>query len=232
MADETRLRILRSAGPIFADKGFEGTTVREICGAAEVNLASVNYHFGSKETLYLKAVQLAHREKLVRVPPPTWPAEASAEEKLRAFVRTILNRCLGEGVVGWETRLLMREMLQPTHACRPLVEEFIRPQFDQLLELLTDVLPPQAPQPVRHRIAFSIVGQCLHYRVASEFVALLIGDERDTGAYSIDTLSEHIVRFSLAGIRAFQTAEPPVRSGEGTQPQRAMPGRISVPSTN
>ncbi|MBX3436482.1 MAG: CerR family C-terminal domain-containing protein [Planctomycetaceae bacterium] len=208
MADETRLRILRTAGPIFAECGFEATTVREICAAAEVNLASVNYHFGSKETLYLETVQFAHREKLLRVPLPAWPPHATAEDKLRLFVRTILNRCLGDGAVGWETRLLMREMLHPTHACRPLVEEFIRPQFDQLLELLAEVLPESTDLVVRQRIAFSIVGQCLHYRFANEFVVLLIGAERDSEAYSIDALCDHITKFSLAALAAFQLDSP------------------------
>lgn len=232
MSDETRLRIVRSSGPIFAEKGFEGTTVRELCAAAEVNLAAVNYHFGSKETLYLEVVQLAHREKLLRVPPPQWPEGASAEEKLRAFVRTILNRCLGEGVVGWETRLLMREMLQPTHACRPLVEEFIRPQFNQLLTFLAEVLPPQTPRPVCHRVAFSIVGQCLHYRFASEFVDLLVGEERESGEYSIDTLTEHITRFSLAGIDAFRTGESSPRHDHEAPHQTLESNKISISAAN
>ncbi len=208
MADDTRLRILRAGGPIFAGGGFEGTTVREICAAADVNLASVNYHFGSKETLYLETVQLAHQEKLLRVPPAAWPADASPQDKLRVFVGTILNRLLGEGDIGWETRLLMREMIHPTHACRPLVEDYIRPQFDQLLDVLAELLPDTTEPSVRHRVAFSIVGQCLHYRFASEFVSLLIGDERSTGAYSIEELSEHITRFSLGGLEAFRNEQP------------------------
>ncbi|MGD9855126.1 MAG: CerR family C-terminal domain-containing protein [Planctomycetaceae bacterium] len=231
MADETRLRILRTAGPIFAESGFEATTVREICAAAGVNLASVNYHFGSKETLYLESVQFAHREKLLRVPPPQWPAGASAEEKLRIFVRTILNRCLGEGIVGWETRLLMREMLHPTHACRPLVEEFIRPQFDQLLDVLSEVLPESTEQSVRHRIAFSIVGQCLHYRFASEFVSLLIGEEFESGGFSIDALSTHITRFSLGGVGAFQCEGRPRIHQDVTPGGRAEQHRVATSST-
>jgi hypothetical protein len=48
------------------------------------------------------------------------------------------------------------------------------------------------------------VGQCLHYRVASEFVSLLIGEEFGSPAYSVEALAEQITRFSLAGIRGFQ----------------------------
>ena len=57
----TRSRILNAAGPVFADKGFRDATVRDICQAASVNLASVNYHFGDKQRLYIESVKEAHR---------------------------------------------------------------------------------------------------------------------------------------------------------------------------
>ena len=48
---DTRQRILDAAELLFTEQGFEATTLRQITGAAEVNLAAVNYHFGSKEEL-------------------------------------------------------------------------------------------------------------------------------------------------------------------------------------
>ena len=58
-SDETRARIIEAAGPIFAEKGFRDATVREICDAAEVGLASVNYHFRDKQQLYVDVVEAA-----------------------------------------------------------------------------------------------------------------------------------------------------------------------------
>ena len=58
--DETRQRILESAGKCFAAKGFASTTVREVCAAAGVNVAAINYHFGDKRRLYVEAVKHAH----------------------------------------------------------------------------------------------------------------------------------------------------------------------------
>src|SRR5512140_3630828 len=48
---DTRQRILDAAECLFTEHGFDATTLRQITGAAEVNLAAVNYHFGSKEEL-------------------------------------------------------------------------------------------------------------------------------------------------------------------------------------
>jgi len=59
----TKNKILDAAEQLFADKGFNGTSLREITGAAGVNLAAVNYHFGSKKEL-IKAVMSRYMDKL------------------------------------------------------------------------------------------------------------------------------------------------------------------------
>ena len=53
---ESRQRLLEVAEELFAHRGFDGTTVREICDRAGMNVAAVNYHFGDKETLFVEAV--------------------------------------------------------------------------------------------------------------------------------------------------------------------------------
>ncbi|MCA9077876.1 MAG: CerR family C-terminal domain-containing protein [Planctomycetaceae bacterium] len=218
MADDTRLRILRVAGPIFAENGYEGTTIREICAAADVNVASVNYHFGGKETLYVETVAHAYGERLQRVPPAAWSPEATPAEQLHAFVTTILKRCLGEGDVGWESRLLMREMLEPTDACRMVIGEYVRPQWNQLAQILDRLLPADTEEHVRQQIAFSIVGQCVYYRMANELVLMLIGGDWQSDPYSIERLAQHITQFSLAGIHGF--ADP------GKQPNLRQADRV------
>lgn len=49
---ETKVKIIEAAGELFAQKGYEGTSVREIASLADVNLASINYHFENKQNLY------------------------------------------------------------------------------------------------------------------------------------------------------------------------------------
>ena len=56
--DTTRERIADAAGEIFAERGFDGTTVRDICQRAGANIAAVNYYFGDKQRLYLEALAL------------------------------------------------------------------------------------------------------------------------------------------------------------------------------
>ncbi len=216
MSDETKQRVLEAAGPIFAEQGYGAATIREICSAAGANLASVNYHFGGKAGLYLETVQLAYRRRSAQVPAPEWSADTPPEEKLRSFIRTLLNRILPTRDADWPMRLLMREMLQPTHACHAVVEEYIRPQFERLMQVIGEMVPAGTRRCDRERLAFSIVGQCLHYRMVRGFSSLLLPLEEWNTLTDVESLTEHITSFSLAGIRQ--------RSGRGSSRHNNSPG--------
>lgn len=207
VADDTRERVLHAAGPIFAQKGFESATVREICATAGVNVSSVNYHFGDKQTLYIETIRLAHTLRVLDVSPPTWPVDTTAREKLTIFVHNLLARVIGTDELNWHTRILMREMLEPTAACRPIVEDFVRPQHNRLLAIIGELAPDTHAQH-REKIAFSIVGQCLHYRFAREFVAILVSTADRERHFQLEQLAEHITEFSLAALSALSDTQP------------------------
>jgi AcrR family transcriptional regulator len=197
--DEARSRILDAAGPIFAEKGFEAGTVREICQRAGVNVAAVNYHFGDKERLYVEAVRRAHQPADEPMELIQWPPGTPPEVKLRDYIEAMLARMLSERT-PWQRQLMMREMLAPTFACRELVQVNIRARFGQLLEILDEILPPDCPAHRRHQIGFSVVGQALYYHVASDVVTMLIGEEERAAHYGIDQLADHITQFCLAAL--------------------------------
>src|SRR5262245_23644582 len=131
-ADKTRERILEAAGELFAERGFEGTTVRDICQAAGANVAAVNYYFRDKERLYTEAVVRAHRWRLDQAELPTWDAGTPPREKLADFIHTFFRRVLGGPDDTWRTKLVMREIMQPSAACAEVAQSNIRPQFEIL----------------------------------------------------------------------------------------------------
>jgi AcrR family transcriptional regulator len=210
-SDDTASRLLNAAGPIFAEKGFQGSTVREICAAAGVNLASVNYYFRDKERLYIETVKRAARLRAEQAPMPEWPENTPTAIKLRSFIYTILVRLLTSEEAPWQIRLMQREVMQPTSACRELVEEYIRPQFEVLQRIIGEAVPPDTPPHTRRQIAFSVIGQCLHYRMASDVVRLLVPADELAGRYTTDQLADHIAAFSLAALGL----APPLGSGPG-----------------
>lgn len=210
MSDDTRERILAAAGPIFATKGIESATIREICQSAGVNVAAVNYHFGDKEHLYLETVRLAHRSRTEHAPPEALVTASTAEERLAAFIRMSLQRMLTTAEHDWQTGLLLREMMHPTQACRTVVEEFIRPNHDMLLSIVSELVPPGIPEHRLEQIAFSIIGQCMLYRVAREFVGILIPREQREKKFQIDQLAEHITAFSISALAEMHCVSPTI----------------------
>jgi len=196
--DDTRQRLINLAGEMFAEHGFHAATVREICRQAQANVAAVNYYFGDKMGLYLEAVQAAHcgGPQMIR---PEWPAGISAEDKLRFFIRRWLEHFLDERRPSWHTRLMLCEMADPTEACAKLVEAYIRPMANTLRDILRELSPPHVSEKQRWLIGFSIVGQCLFYKVHRPIAELLL--EADSRAMlTIDVLADHIGRFSLAAL--------------------------------
>lgn len=203
--DSTRDRILIEAGKIFARKGFRATTVREISDAAEVNLASINYYFGDKKSLYIETVVLAREMRVQQVPSPKWAENTAPEEKLADFIRLILARLVAMKSEPWQVRLLMREILEPTDACRRLIEEYFRPFFEVLLTIVDDIVGVRLDDPVRQKIGFSIIGQCLYYRFAADLTSIMIGEKEYSESFDQEHLANHIIGFTLGAIESLKT---------------------------
>lgn len=199
-SDDPRERILSAAGEEFAERGFEATTVRHICLAAGVNVASVNYYFGDKQRLYHETVRQAHQQLVAQVPLSPWPEGTPARDRLRDFIGNVLERMLGFGRPRWQNRLMLREVLQPTEACRDLVDDYIRPQFNRLISILDELASGQLEQPQLRRVAMSIFGQMFVYRAADDVVGMLIpADERDA-LHTPVPLADHITHYALAAL--------------------------------
>lgn len=211
-ADSTRDRILEAAGNVFARKGFEAATVREICGLADANLAAVNYHFGDKHQLYIEAVKRAHAWRVQQAPLPDWPPGTPPAAKLRGFVRTLLARMLSDDPTSWHAQLMLREMSRPDTACQALVSDYIRPEFRLLLGILDELVPAEMPPLRRYLVAFSIVGQCLHYRVGGQVIRLLVPEEEHR-RFTPDFLAGHITELTLAALGVLPTLDNTAVSG-------------------
>ena len=90
---DTRRRLLQAASEIFADKGFQRSTIAGICRRAGANVAAANYHFGGKENLYVEAWRFAFQKSLDAHPPDGGvPSDAPAEERLRGTISSIMRR--------------------------------------------------------------------------------------------------------------------------------------------
>lgn len=203
----TRTRILLAAGPIFAGKGYRRATVREICDKAKVNVASINYHFRDKQNLYRETVLLAREMRAQEVPRPDFDPADPADARLRRFIEFLLRRVVAMQSGPWQVKLLIREFMEPTDICRVLVQEYFRPIFVSLLNIIDDLAPNRLSETQRVQTGFSIIGQCLHYRFSAGVIPLMLNCPADQLPFTVESLADHITTFSLAGIRALASGE-------------------------
>lgn len=114
-------RILRAATRLFAERGYEGTSVRAICDAAEANVNAVSYHFGGKKALYEAVIaqvgdqRLASAQRLLGAPPK---GLADLETRLVLFVEETLAAQLAAPDL---MAILYAEMRQRFRHCDPAV---------------------------------------------------------------------------------------------------------------
>jgi len=197
-----RERLLQAAFEVFAELGFKETTVRDICSRANVNLAAVNYYFGSKQGLY---------EEVCRYScgaagefPPVFPIDEKAPpaDKLARFVHQFMGTVMLHGSSSLQGKIMAREMVEPTPAIKIIVKEIIRPRQEQLSSIIREILGGTPDEALVRRCCFSIVGQCLYYRfarvVAMELQPGLVFDEQAVGA-----IAQHITFFTLQALRGF-----------------------------
>lgn len=197
-SDTTRRRLLEAAGEIFAEKGFQAAKVREICSRAGANLAAVNYYFGDKERLYVEVVRHAHCSG-TEGRPTELPLNSPPAERLRQFIRQMLRNVLHQERSAWHAQLMMREFIDPTAACKAVVEADIRPRAEMLRQILDEMLPACVSASDRNLIVFSIVAQCIFFNPQNRFAAFLVGEE-EYRSYDLDRLADHIARFTLAAL--------------------------------
>jgi AcrR family transcriptional regulator len=195
--DETRLRLLDAAVVLFAEAGFDGVSVRQICDRADVkNIGAINYHFQGKDGLYKAAVHHALSRTTKRVTFPEWSSETLPTAKLRGFITGMVTQMINnpdpQGM-----GLVMREFSKPTPTMEEVVRAHIKPMADQLHRILGELLP-KMPYEQRVRVGFSIIGQCLYYHQNRPVAEVLFG--KDLREMTAEIIANHISDFSLAAL--------------------------------
>jgi AcrR family transcriptional regulator len=191
---------------LFAERGFHGTTARDIATRAGVNLAAGNYHYGSKKELYLEVLraQFAETRAVLKRRGALRPAtelsrlpRAGLVAVLHARTQVMLDMLIGPppGVHG---TLMQREMTDPSDALPVIVEEFVRPMKQEMEEIVAHLAPGLRPREVE-RCAFSIVAQVLFYRFAMPAMLKMWGLHTYPRGLARQA-ADHITEFSLGGL--------------------------------
>jgi AcrR family transcriptional regulator len=196
----TRRRILDHAAALFAEGGFDQVTVREICRAARANVAAVNYHFGSKHSLYLavvrSAIDIMRETNELSIEAGRG---ASPDDQLRAYVRVFMTRITSKGRHSWIHKLMTRELEAATDAFDLVIREVIEPRQQYLAAIIAAISGLAADDPRVTRAGISVQAQCLLFArpLPRKVPAAWRG-----GLADVNAIADHIATFSLAGARA------------------------------
>jgi AcrR family transcriptional regulator len=202
----TRLNLLEAASEVFGKKGFWSATHEEICSKANANTAAINYHFNSKENLYIEAWKYSFEKSMERHPLeggslPNDPVE----KRMRGRILSFLQR-----IVDPETHdidIMLKEMANPTGLLTEVIATISEPIDRGFILILKELIGDGASE---EKIGFCYMGllslcfgPMLHLRSVNEdntrmpksdFMPLDLGAEK---------LADYIIRFTLAGIRSF-----------------------------
>lgn len=204
-APVTRQRLLDAAAQVFSDKGFRDATIREISAIAGANVAAVNYHFGDKQGLYREVLRHADRcAAATRHFAADQDLPQAPREQLAMFIRAYLAGLVESGKLAWHSRLIARELQEPSPALDMIVNENIRPRSQMLSDIVRDLLSEgvdrsRVSEHLVNRCKFSIIGQCLIYHSGRHVVERLHSDCSLT-QFNLDEAATHITAFSLAAI--------------------------------
>ena len=212
----TREQLLETACKVFAERGFGDATIAEICEQAGANIAAVNYYFGDKATLYVEAWREAFQQSVAAYPLDGGvPADAPPAQRLRGRVRSLMRRV--HDPQNYEFRIVQKELANPTGLLDEAVRECIEPMRQGMADIVRELVGPDALEVQVMLCTRSIGSQCMH--------ALMHGVGRFDGHkdgplpecavdVDVETITDHVVRFSLAGIHEIGGRGRPEESGE------------------
>jgi AcrR family transcriptional regulator len=187
-SDYTRQQILKAAIGLFAERGYDATSIRAIVSKARVNQAAINYHFKGKEGLYGEVLKVAF-EGYVRLDNFDFEKlkDMPREEALRRFVRQQLRPLLARDQMNRYIRIFAWENVRPSKVLAKFVTTGAMPFLASATELVRRFLPPHSSDRDAMCAAIALMGQCsifvrnreqfmrppFNFEIDEEFVARL-----------------------------------------------------------
>lgn len=216
---KSKLRLLDAAEQLFAEKGFESVSVRDVTQAAKANVAAVNYHFGSRDGMIAlvvaRYVTPINQERLARLDAleKKWGAKAvPLEEIIDAFVRPVVGIVrkseLSERLF---CKLVGRIFALQGEGLPVAVEEQMKVLITRFMRALGKALPTLSQEELVWRMHF-VVGSMIHMLMNQEMLHRLSNGV--SGAPSMEATLGRFIRFAVAGVReGVEVTEPVVKKG-------------------
>jgi AcrR family transcriptional regulator len=199
-ADYTRAQIIKAAVSLFADKGFERSSVRDIVAKARVNQAAINYHFKGKDCLYAEVLKIAFESLTANSGVDTENLKSlSREQALRRFVHHQLRPLLFQDELSRYIRMFAWESAHPSKVFRKFIASNTTSYLSAAVDVVRRFLPPDTQDRAALCAAICLMGQCSVFVRNRE----LFGQEPFRIAVDerfVDELTDLITKVTIGGL--------------------------------
>lgn len=197
----TKDRILTAAEELFAQHGFAGTSLRQVTSKADVNIAAVNYHFGSKDNL----VNEVFRRRMDEMSASRLAQLKTAHEKnpndlhalLAAFIEPALALIERKGG-GAFVRVLARAYVEKNDNLRQFLSQNYGHVLREFAKAITHCVPHLSKEQLYWRLDFTI--GALTYTMADFGTVKRLDGVTETAHR--ERAAQELIRFAEAGLRA------------------------------
>ncbi|MBB6246604.1 AcrR family transcriptional regulator [Rhodanobacter sp. A1T4] len=198
-SNSTKERILGAAESLFAQRGFDGASLRQLTSAAGVNLAAVNYHFGSKEKLveqiFRRRLDALNNSRLEALALVAGKENTTIEDVLAAFIRPALDLSHDESGSLF-MRVLARAFAEHDDTLRQFLSENYGHVMRQFTAEFARLLPQLSKQELYWRI--DLVSGALTHAMSGFGMIQRKSDVSET--VHREQTAQHLIRFAVAGM--------------------------------
>ena len=180
-SEQTRHALIRAALRLFGSQGFDGTSTREIAAAANANIGSIAYHFGSKEGLRAACAGFVV-DTIRSVASQAFAVESTAQADAaaaKAALDMVLERMVGFIVArpeaGEIVQFVLRELAHPTSALDTIYDGVFAPTHKRLCQVWADATGEDAESERTKITVFTMIGQVVYFRIGREAVMRRMG---------------------------------------------------------
>lgn len=198
----TRQRILGAAEELFAERGFAAASLRQVTAAANVNLAAVNYHFGSKDNLieevFRRRLDELSRRRLERLAAIPAGSGATLEAVLDAFITPALELSLDHKGGSVFMRVLARAFAEHNSNLRKFLSDNYGHVLKDFAAAFAKLLPELDKDELYWRLDIAV--GALTYAMA-DFGMIQRRSGENERAHR-EQMARHLIHFTAAGLRA------------------------------
>jgi TetR/AcrR family transcriptional regulator, regulator of cefoperazone and chloramphenicol sensitivity len=201
----TREKILATATELFIERGFDKTTIRDICAAAGVNVAAVNYHFRGKqqliEAIIDSIVERRSEQRLKILSNRTISNETEWRQVIINFINSmVLDNDSGSKNEFILVRLFMSGLKNPPEFFAKIHHKYFEPLDRELIRYIEMGLSDDAPQGSAALWVMTIISQCLLFRQHHNILNNLSNIDF-TQPENSEILAKHIANTVFAGLK-------------------------------